>query len=114
MLTVFPRPSAWPAVHQHNPWRRDAYETGDFTAPDVPTQPKFEGSRRQFRGRIVRALSERGELTLNELGPKIRVDYTPDGDYGQEWLRELLSDLEDNGLVEFSERDNDISVRLQQ
>ncbi|PHQ45206.1 adenine glycosylase, partial [Halorubrum sp. C3] len=34
------------------PWREwcHAYQTGDFTAPDVPEQPSFEGSRRQFRG----------------------------------------------------------------
>ncbi|ELZ32095.1 HhH-GPD family protein [Halorubrum distributum JCM 9100] len=44
------------------PWREwcHAYQTGDFTAPDVPEQPSFEGSRRQFRGRIVRLLGERG------------------------------------------------------
>ncbi|PSP48916.1 A/G-specific adenine glycosylase, partial [Halobacteriales archaeon QH_7_69_31] len=37
------------------PWREGghAYQTGDFTAPDVPTQPEFEGSRRQFRGRVI-------------------------------------------------------------
>lgn len=84
------------------PWRPHcyAYETGDFTAPDVPTQPAFEGSRRQFRGRIVRALGEHDELELDVLGPKIRVDYTPDGDHGREWLRGILSDLADDEIVE--------------
>lgn len=77
----------------------DAYQVGDFTAPDVQTQPSFEGSRRQFRGRIIRALSEHGELTLDALGPRIRIDYAPDGEYGREWLRELLTDLEADGLV---------------
>ncbi|MFW5896054.1 MAG: A/G-specific adenine glycosylase, partial [archaeon] len=59
------------------PWREwcHAYASGDFTAPDVPTQPEFEGSRRQFRGRVVRALGEHDELALDELGPKVRVDY---------------------------------------
>ncbi|WP_148414288.1 A/G-specific adenine glycosylase [Haloferax sp. KTX1] len=97
------------------PWRRfcHAYETGDFTAPDVPTQPSFEGSRRQFRGRVVRVLGEYDELALDELGPKIRVDYTPDGSHGQEWLRGLLSDLADDGLVEIDERSSDTTVRLQ-
>jgi A/G-specific adenine glycosylase len=81
------------------PWRRwcDAYETGDFTAPDVPTQPSFEGSRRQFRGRVVRVLGEYDELALSDLGPRIRVDYGPDS---REWLRDLIRDLEDDGLVE--------------
>ena len=50
------------------PWREwcHAYATGDFTAPDVLTQPEFEGSRRQFRGRVVRTLGEYDELALDE------------------------------------------------
>ncbi|PSP26817.1 A/G-specific adenine glycosylase [Halobacteriales archaeon QH_2_65_14] len=98
------------------PWREwcRAYQTGDFTAPDVPTQPDFEGSRRQFRGRIVRALGEHDELELDELGPRIRVDYTPDGEYGREWLRGLLSDLADDGLVELEEDDGTVVTLLGQ
>ncbi|QPV62438.1 A/G-specific adenine glycosylase [Halosimplex litoreum] len=85
------------------PWREwcHAYATGDFTAPDVPTQPDFEGSRRQMRGRVVNVLGRSDELALDELGPKIRVDYAPDGEYGREWLAGLLSDLDDDGLVAF-------------
>lgn len=83
------------------PWREwcHAYMTGDFTAPDVPTQPSFQGSRRQFRGRVVAILKEYDELALDKLGPRVRVDYTPDGEHGREWLRGLLSDLADDGLV---------------
>ncbi len=97
------------------PWRTwcQAYETNDFTAPDVPTQPSFEGSRRQFRGRIVRALSDGDTLTLDELGPKVRVDYTPDGKYGREWLRDLLDDLEDDGLVTLTVTDAGPRVSLE-
>ena len=97
------------------PWREwcHAYQTGDFTAPDVPTQPEFEGSRRQMRGRIVRTLRENDELELDELGPKIRIDYTPDGEYGREWLHDLLSDLADDGLVDIGEQDGDTVARLQ-
>ncbi|QLH79425.1 A/G-specific adenine glycosylase [Halosimplex rubrum] len=85
------------------PWREwcHAYGTGDFTAPDVPTQPDFEGSRRQMRGRVVNVLGEHGELELDRLGPRVRVDYAPDGEYGREWLAGLLSDLDDDGLVAF-------------
>ena len=83
------------------PWREwcSAYASGDFTAPDVPTQPEFEGSRRQMRGRVISTLKEYDELRLDELGPRVRVDYVPDGEYGQEWLRGLLADLEQDGLV---------------
>jgi len=110
------------------PWREwcDAYATGDFTAPDVPEQPEFEGSRRQFRGRIVRTLTEYDELPLDELGPRVRVDYSPGGDgadggdsadsssgeYGREWLRGLLADLADDGLVELDDDGDEPVARL--
>jgi len=96
------------------PWREwcRAYETGDFTAPDVPTQPSFEGSRRQFRGRVVKLLGEHDELELDEIGPRIRVDYAPEGEYGREWLRGLLDDLEGDELVETEEREDGIVARL--
>jgi A/G-specific adenine glycosylase len=99
------------------PWRPwcQAYETGDFTAPDVPTQPEFEGSRRQMRGRVVSVLREFDELALDELGPRVRVDYVPDGEYGRQWLRNLVSDLVDDGLVTVEERDgtDETVARLQ-
>ncbi|PSQ50120.1 A/G-specific adenine glycosylase [Halobacteriales archaeon SW_12_67_38] len=98
--------------------------TGDFTAPDVPTQSPFEGSRRQFRGRVVRVLGEYDELALDDLGPRVRVDYAPateqsgdesseaDDNHGREWLRGLVADLADDGLVEVEERDDETAVRL--
>ena len=96
------------------PWREwcHAYQTGDFTAPDVPEQPSFEGSRRQFRGRIVRLLGERDVISLDTLGHRIRVDYSPDGEHGREWLRGLLSDLADDGLVEVEDSGDETTVRL--
>ncbi|MFW6321181.1 MAG: A/G-specific adenine glycosylase [Halohasta sp.] len=94
------------------PWREwcAAYESGDFTAPDVPTQPRFEGSRRQKRGRVIRTLGEYDELTLDELGPRVRVDYG--GETGEEWLRGLVSDMVDDGLLETDSRDGTTVVRL--
>ncbi|WP_436929557.1 A/G-specific adenine glycosylase [Halosimplex halobium] len=95
------------------PWREwcHAYGTGDFTAPDVPTQPDFEGSRRQMRGRVVNVLGASEELALDELGPKVRVDYAPDGEYGREWLADLLADLDDDGLVDYDESAGVASLR---
>lgn len=83
------------------PLRRwcSAYRSGDFTAPDVSEQPSFEGSRRQVRGRIVRILGEYDRLELDELGRRVRVDYDPTGSSGRAWLREILRELEDDGLV---------------
>jgi len=96
------------------PWREycEAYRTGDFTAPDVPEQPDFEGSRRQFRGRVVRALDQYGELPLDDLGPRVRVDYTPEGTHGREWLRGIVADLAEDGLVERVDREENAVVRL--
>ena len=96
------------------PWREwcSAYESGDFTAPDVPTQPSFEGSRRQFRGRVIRTLGEYDELPLGELGPRVRVDYG--GETGREWLAGLVSDLADDGLVEKATQDGKTVVQLRQ
>ncbi|MEF8775791.1 MAG: A/G-specific adenine glycosylase [Haloarculaceae archaeon] len=96
------------------PWRSRcrAYASGDFTAPDVPTQPEFEGSRRQFRGRIIRTLSEYDDLALDDLGPRVRVDYSPGGEHGRDWLRRLLSDLAEEGLVDLTDRDGETVASL--
>jgi A/G-specific DNA-adenine glycosylase (EC 3.2.2.-) len=100
---------------QECPWRSwcHAYQTGDFTAPDVPEQPDFEGSRRQFRGRVIDVLGAKA-MPLDTLGHRIRVDYAPDGEYGREWLRGLVADLVDDGLVETVSRDGQPLVRLRE
>jgi len=49
-------------------------------------------------------LGEYDELALDDLGPRVRVDYSPDGEHGREWLRGLVDDLADDGLVAIEER----------
>ena len=63
------------------------------------TQPRFAGSSRYFRGRIVAALRELplGQaLSLEELGHRFKPDFaTTDLD----WLRGLVEGLAADGLV---------------
>jgi len=66
--------------------------------------------RRQSPGRVVSVLTEYDELALDELGPRARVDYG--GEHGREWLRELLGDLADDGLIELNRLDGDSVARL--
>ncbi len=85
-----------------------AYQVGDFTAPDVPTQPTFDGSRRQYRGRVLRALRDADTQSIAELGPRVKVDFDPSAAADREWLRDLLDEMGDDGLVEL----HDDRVRL--
>ncbi|MFB6198713.1 MAG: A/G-specific adenine glycosylase [Halobacteriaceae archaeon] len=89
-----------------------AYKTGDFTAPDVQNQPTFEGSRRQFRGRIIQILSRDGPLSTADLGPRVRVDHDPESESDREWLTDILADLEEEGLVEMAEEQGETIARL--
>jgi A/G-specific adenine glycosylase len=90
------------------PWRAwcEAYTSGDFSAPDVPARTRFEGSRRQFRGRIVDVLRSHDALALDDLGPRVRVDYAPEGTHGREWLYGLAEDLASDGLIEIENRES--------
>jgi A/G-specific adenine glycosylase len=78
--------------------RCEACPVADWCAgPDTytppPTQPRFEGSRRQVRGAVIRTLT-RGEATVAELlrGVELR----------QRDLEGILDDLESEGLIESS------------
>jgi A/G-specific adenine glycosylase len=57
-------------------------------------------------------LKEYDELPLDDLGPRVRVDYAPDGEHGRAWLRDLCSDLAADGLVELDRRDGRQVARL--
>jgi len=67
-----------------------------------------------MRGRVVSALREYGESSLDELGPRVRVDYAPEGEFGREWLRGLLADLSEDGLVEIDEEGERTVARLRE
>jgi A/G-specific adenine glycosylase len=59
-------------------------------------------------------LSDERELELDALGRRVRVDYDPDGEYGRAWLRDLVSDLEADGLIGVETGPDGTTVRLQQ
>ncbi len=59
-------------------------------------QPRFEGSRRFFRGRIVAALAIAPALSLLELGGQVKDGF---GKTDLPWLEELLASLQSDGLV---------------
>lgn len=96
-------------------WCRAAPEWA-LLPPDAPrpmkSQGKWEGSNRQYRGRILRALGAlpHGEvLPLPHLGAQVREGYTDaDGD----WLLALLRALATDGLVVLSDLDGEQIIRL--
>ncbi len=67
------------------------------------SQQGWIGTTRYYRGRIVEALrnQDNGAMPLDELGPLARDDYTPA--QHADWLRELLTALERDGLVAVSQ-----------
>jgi A/G-specific adenine glycosylase len=67
-----------------------------------------------MRGRVVNVLGEYDALALDDLGPRVRVDYSPDGEYGRDWLRGLVDDLANDGLVTVEKREESAVVSLQQ
>ena len=56
----------------------------------------FRGSRRQHRGRVIRALTRAPSLSLLQLGPQVKEGFSKTD---VAWLHDLLGDLERDGLV---------------
>jgi A/G-specific adenine glycosylase len=68
-------------------------------------QERFEGSSRYYRGRVVealRALAPGEWLPLEQLGPRVREDYSAED---AEWLRALLGQLARDGLARLTKVD---------
>jgi A/G-specific adenine glycosylase len=57
---------------------------------------RYEGSRRQQRGRVITSLASVPGLSLIRLGPKVKPDYC---ESDLPWLRDLLRDLARDGLL---------------
>jgi len=67
----------------------------------LKNEGKFEGSNRQYRGRILRALqASPAGLTLPELGPAIHEEFNDDR---LPWLVELVEALTRDGLTTIAE-----------
>jgi A/G-specific adenine glycosylase len=100
-------PAAQPRVAE----RRGAYGAGARAAGAAPA-PRFEGSRRWYRGRIVdalRALEPGAALTLDALGEQVKPDYGP---ADQDWLLDLIRALTRDGLIDLTEQGSETRVSL--
>lgn len=63
----------------------------------LPKQSKFIGSHRYYRGQILKTLLQKKSVTIKELGPLIKKEYTISE---EEWLNSLVSELKDEGFVQ--------------
>lgn len=71
------------------------------TPPAAVKRQPYAGSRREHRGRAVRALAGVSSLSLAQLGAKIKEGFRKSD---LPWLRKLLADLERDGLVQVDAR----------
>lgn len=63
----------------------------------IPKQSKFEGSRRQSRGKLLKLLLEKKSVARDEIGPAIKKDYSGND---TAWLQKLLDELQNEGFIE--------------
>ena len=61
----------------------------------------WEGSRRQYRGRVIRALTTARSLAVGALGPRVKEGFCKTD---LPWLLDLLADLQRDGLVTLDPR----------
>ena len=88
-------------------------DTVKSSVPYRATQGRFMGSTRYYRGRIVevlRSVFPDGEImSLMDLGRKAKLDFSTEH---REWFLNVLSGLEQDGLVRVWDNDGQISVGL--
>jgi len=97
------RACAYAICGSENAGRGDERRTNG-AAPDRrrnSSSQKFAGSRRFYRGRVVRALAGSPSLSFLALGEQVKDGFAKSD---LPWLRELLSDLERDGLVALDTR----------
>ena len=76
--------------------RSERYRSERYSKAPDSERHRYEGSRRQHRGRVIRSLASVPKLSLARLGPQVKEDYC---ESDLPWLRGLLRDLARDGLV---------------
>ena len=67
----------------------------------ITKQSKFYGSRRYYRGQILKQLLQMKQIEIDQIGPLIKKDYN---ESEKEWLQKLLEELINEGFI--SMKDN--------
>jgi A/G-specific adenine glycosylase len=62
----------------------------------IPKQSKFLGSRRYYRGQIIKLLLQKKKIPIDKIGQLIKGDFNKSD---MDWLQGLLKELEDEGFV---------------
>lgn len=62
----------------------------------VPKQSRFVGSNRYYRGKLLRLLLAERALSLEEVGVKLKKDFSQNE---HAWLHALISQMENDGFV---------------
>jgi A/G-specific adenine glycosylase len=67
----------------------------------IPKQSKFLGSKRYYRGQVLKVLLMQKEILLKDIGAIIKVDYAKED---IEWLQKLLQEMEDEGFIKIGNK----------
>jgi A/G-specific adenine glycosylase len=62
----------------------------------IPKQSKFQGSRRYYRGQILKVLLQKKKVAVTDIGFLIKKDFTENE---KEWLQKLLDELVTEGFI---------------
>jgi A/G-specific adenine glycosylase len=62
----------------------------------IPKQSKFQGSRRYYRGQILKVLLQKKKVAVTDIGFLIKKDFTENE---KEWLQKLLDELVTDGFI---------------